>query len=144
MFKATPGRTHFEVDVEDVGLVIACGWHESLCCFHVLMAVAWSSVRIGIHFSQVRHCTRELSNRLTFGSAANAALRSSTGWAFFALWRIVRSARSPKASMIGAGTATTHTRLARQLFRWASQGMEQYVEFGRRRIHLSHEAQRTR
>jgi hypothetical protein len=38
----------------------------------------------------------------------------------------------------------TYVFLARQLLRCASQGMEQYVELGRSRIHLSQEAQRTR
>ena len=75
--------THLEVDAP--GLDTGCDWHASRCCFHVLMAALVSSVRIGIHFSHERHCTRELSNRFTFGSDAKAALRSSTGRALLAL-----------------------------------------------------------
>lgn len=73
------------LDVDAPGLEADCGWHVSRCCFHVLMAAALSSVKIGIHFSHERHCTRELSNRFTSGSAEKAALRSSTGWVFLAL-----------------------------------------------------------
>ena len=111
------------------------------------MAALVSSVRIGIHFSHERHCTRELSNRFTFGSDAKAALRSSTGRALLALQQtrkgdMTRSELGPRRN--GVRSTRTHTRFARQLFRCASQGMEQYVELGRRRIHLSQDAQRTR
>lgn len=38
----------------------------------------------------------------------------------------------------------TYTLFDTQLLRWASQGMEQYVEFGRNRIHLSQHLHKTR
>ena len=64
------------------------------------------------------------------------------------LWRCRRQARRitrhsvyKQALRVGQ---MTHPFRARQLLRWASHGMEQNVEFGRRRIHLSQDAQRTR
>lgn len=124
------------LDVDAPGLEADWGWHVSRCCFHVLMAAALSSVRIGIHFSQVRHCTLELSNRFTLGSAENAALRSSTGWAFFALQQHTTNMSTPQheaceplhtrhGGMDGGTGRDTYTRFARQLLRCASHGMEQ-------------------
>lgn len=61
------------------------------------------------------------------------------------LWRWRRHSVYMKQKKKGLRVGQmTHPFLARQLLRWASHGMEQNVEFGRRRIHLSQDAQRTR
>ena len=88
------GEAYFDVDAP--GPALDTGWHSERCFIHILMAAALFSVAIEIHFSHTRQSTRSLSNRLTLGSDESTAFRSSTGWAFLALWQ-----GSKQASLCG-------------------------------------------
>lgn len=111
------------------------GRHWSRCCDHA--CAAWLSWPTRIQLLQTLQRTRPLSylrasgSATTKGGAASLALEAS-----FSIYETKK-----KGLRVGQ---MTHPFLARQLLRWASHGMEQNVEFGRRRIHLSQDAQRTR